>query len=79
MMYSGLEPDLRIAVPRKAWTWNDVGRRLKTANPTTSLEVWSTMMAIHQQKGQRWNLAKGNQGTQKPALVGTVVRSTCQM
>src|SRR6516165_10470920 len=34
--------------------------------------------ATHQQKGQHCGNANGSQGTQKPAAVGTTVRSTCQ-
>jgi hypothetical protein len=35
-------------------------------------------MASHQQNGQHCGSANGTHGAQKPAPVGTVVRSTCQ-
>ena len=41
-------------------------------------EWWSMTAATHQQNGQHWGNANGNQGAQKPADVGTAVRSTCQ-
>ena len=34
--------------------------------------------ATHQQNGQHWGSANGSHGAQKPADVGTTVRSTCQ-
>ena len=67
----------RIASARKEHTSAEFGRRLNTANPTTSLDEWSSTTAIHQANGHVCTLVNGDQGTQKPALVGTVVRSTC--
>lgn len=53
-----------IARLRKAATSAELGRRLKTAKPTTSLDAWSTATATHQANGQRRSFANGNQGTQ---------------
>ena len=42
-------------------------------------EKWSTPTATQQQKGQRWGTDQGRHETQKPARVGTVVKSTSQL
>ena len=42
-------------------------------------EKWSTPTASQQEKGQRWGTDQGSHEIQKPARVGTVVRSTSQM
>ena len=44
----------------------------------TRREKWSMATATHQQNGQHCGSAKGSHVVQKPAAVGTVVRSTCQ-
>jgi len=41
-------------------------------------EMWSTPTATQQEKGQRWGTDQGSHEIQKPASVGTVVRSTSQ-
>ena len=75
----GFAPVFLIARFRKAQTSDAAGLCLKSAKPTTSREAWSTAIAIHQQNGHRCGLAKGGQDFQKPRLVGTTVKSTCQM
>ena len=42
-------------------------------------EKWSTPPAAQHEKGQRWGTDQGSHEIQKPASVGTVVRSTSQM
>jgi len=42
-------------------------------------EKWSTPTATQEQNGQRWGTDQGSHEIQKPASVGTVVRSTNQM
>ena len=39
IMCFGFAPDLRVASPRKEQTSAEFGRRLNTANPTTSLDT----------------------------------------
>ena len=56
-----------------------VGRPRKTRTPMIRREKWSTPTATQQEKGQRWGTDQGSHEIQKPASVGTVVRSTNQM
>ena len=57
----------------------EVGAFVNNANPMTRRENWSMTTATHQQNGQHWSFENGIHGTQKPAAVGTTVRSMCQM
>ena len=78
MRYFGLAFDREIVLPRNVRIATDDGFCLKMAKPVTRREEWSMTTATHQQKGQHYGKANGSQVVQKPPLIGTAVKSTCQ-
>src|SRR5512139_3939528 len=77
-VYFGARPACATATSSIEQVCAADGSLSNRSNPMTRREKWSSTIETQWQKGERCTTEKGNQGSQKPARVGTTVWSMDQ-